>query len=682
MNNFDNIFEKLKGVQPLSSSNANNVPPQNAAQNMNINTINKDNIFQQANLLQGFSKPEPVHNDLKGKAQSDKGAVDAGATHKFNDFLNNLGFKIGDLPPQKTTDTTSVDLQPLEIAIRAQEGIYLVNDQEKDYLNDKSKLIHPSGSVTQFNQDGTLLAFASQSVLGVNIVGTQKIMTFNISNVLAVSFSPGQRYLTSIEKRDNGKYYLSIFEPDPLRKLFEFETTRYKKETWPQLKFTQNDELAFWASKPTQIEVFNPRDNFRILRTIDTKAFDFFDISVNLENLLIVTVSLEKSAGYHGHEGRIDIFKYQDLTKEPKPFVSKTIDKAHEVQLFFSPTGQNLLLWAQTFMDRTGESYYGEHMLLYLDVNRKTLKRVPTYKGPIHDVAWNPNGMEFIAISGFMPAGSVLYDSFSVPKFEFGRHPRNTVKWSPLSRFVCLAGFGNLPGDMEFWDVYSLKQIGTCKSGSAVSCRWAPDGRRILTGVLNPRLRVSNNYKIFKYNGELLQHVDFSKTELYEVLWRPARYHDRPASPMKQPKKLDDGAKSEKSESDKSETMSTQSDNPEPGKKMFRPKGVGSFAAQIKAERTLKAEGRHLEPDEIFGNESNLEEIGEKKVVEGGEKEPEKKEEEKKTTKIMRRNDKRLEEENKDNQEKIANNNGNNGNYNGNNNGNNNNVEQKREPPR
>jgi len=55
--------------------------------------------------------------------------------------------------------------------------------------------------------------------LGVNIVGTKKIMTFDIPNVLAVSFSPGQRYLTSIEKRDNGKYYLSIFEPDPLRKV-------------------------------------------------------------------------------------------------------------------------------------------------------------------------------------------------------------------------------------------------------------------------------------------------------------------------------------------------------------------------------------------------------------------------------------------------------------------------------
>jgi len=30
--------------------------------------------------------------------------------------------------------------------------------------------------------------------------------------------------------------------------------------------------------------------------------------------------------------------------------------------------GKHLLAWAQTFTDKTGQSYYGEHMLLYLDV--------------------------------------------------------------------------------------------------------------------------------------------------------------------------------------------------------------------------------------------------------------------------------------------------------------------------
>lgn len=40
------------------------------------------------------------------------------------------------------------------------------------------------------------------------------------------------------------------------------------------------------------------------------------------------------------------------------------------------------------------------------------------------------------------------------PVFTFGEAHRNTISWSPHGRFVCLAGFGNLAGDMDFWDRY------------------------------------------------------------------------------------------------------------------------------------------------------------------------------------------------------------------------------------
>jgi len=214
-------------------------------------------------------------------------------------------------------------------------------------------------------------------------------------------------------------------------------------------------------------------------------------------------------------------------------------------------------------------------------MEKKALRKVPTYAGPIHDVAWNPNGKDFIAISGFMPAYSILYDSSALPKYEFGKHHRNTIKWSPFSRLVCLAGFGNLSGEIDVWDMSCLQKIAHFKSNTAVSCTWSPDGRRLMTGVLNPRLRVDNDYKIFKYNGELINSIDFSHTELYEVLWRPTVCEDRPITPQK---KL----------------------VVEPEKKVFRAKGSSSFADQLKAERGEKNEGgRILEPTEKFGNPAN-----------------------------------------------------------------------------
>lgn len=95
-----------------------------------------------------------------------------------------------------------------------------------------------------------------------------------------------------------------------------------------------------------------------------------------------------------------------------------------------------------------------------------------------------------------------------------------------------LGGFGNLSGDVEFWDLSQMKVVGTIKCPSAMSYEWAPDGRQLLTGVLFPRLRVNNNFKVCYYSGLQMNLQDYSETELYEVKWRPNRldHKDRPAS--------------------------------------------------------------------------------------------------------------------------------------------------------
>jgi len=475
-------------------------------------------------------------------------------------------------------------LEPIPIIARAREGLYLIDDQANGYKADTSRIICEESTISLFNSDGDILAFANPYKVGAFVFSEANGLTYDLPNVLALNFSPSGKYLVAIDKREN-KHFLTIFESKTLEKVTEFETLRYKKETWPQLKFVDNDEVAFRTLRPGVIEALDPNNKFKVVKSLETKPFDFFNVSKKREGLIIVTVNLEHSAGYEKNEGRIDIFEYDNLG--PKPAVTKIIDKAHEVNLFFSPAGKHLLIWAQTFTDKTGQSYYGEHMLLYLDMNKRALRRVPTYKGPIHDVAWNPNGQEFIAISGFMPAGSVLFTSDCVPKFEFGQHHRNTVKWSPFSRYILLGGFGNLSGDMDIWEASTKQKISTFKSNSAVSYLWAPDGKRILTGVLNPRLRVDNAYKVFKYTGELLNSVDYSDTELYEVLWKPGKYADRPTTPVK---------KEEKKEEE------TQK---------FRPKGAsgGSFAAQLKAQKETRntATGRVLDPNETFGNEANIE---------------------------------------------------------------------------
>jgi translation initiation factor 2A len=135
-----------------------------------------------------------------------------------------------------------------------------------------------------------------------------------------------------------------------------------------------------------------------------------------------------------------------------------------------------------------------------------------------------------------MPAKATIFDAAKCePKYQLGAGPHNTVRWNPFGRFVLLAGFGNLPGDMKFFDRKAdgkYKLVGATRAACSVTAEWSPDGRRLLTATVAPRLNVDNGFKIWRYNGELLHHEPREK--LYEARWVPAPagvHADRPISP-------------------------------------------------------------------------------------------------------------------------------------------------------
>ena len=77
-----------------------------------------------------------------------------------------------------------------------------------------------------------------------------------------------------------------------------------------------------------------------------------------------------------------------------------------------------------------------------------------------------------------------------------------------------------MSGGMDFWDRLTLKLIGSTRvwtqTDYAISAGWSPDSRWFITACIHPRMRVSNGYKVFKYNGTgpVIEHTD---DVLYEV---------------------------------------------------------------------------------------------------------------------------------------------------------------------
>lgn len=203
------------------------------------------------------------------------------------------------------------------------------------------------------------------------------------------------------------------------------------------------------------------------------------------------------------------------------PVSQKTFFKGDKVQLKWNKQGSSLLVLAQTDVDRSGKSYYGETTLYLMSTSGAFDARVTLDKeGPIHDVSWSPNSREFGVVYGFMPAKATIFNHRAIPQHSFPLGPRNTITFSPNARFVLVAGFGNLAGQIDVYDMQKdYRKICTIEGGNPSVCEWSPDSRYIMTATTSPRLRVDNGIRLWHVGGTVMYNEDM--VELYNVVWRP-----------------------------------------------------------------------------------------------------------------------------------------------------------------
>lgn len=252
--------------------------------------------------------------------------------------------------------------------------------------------------------------------------------------------------------------------------------------------------------------------------------------------LYYVNTTLESGKGDKGDE--------EDEVTVEGPVSTRTIMAASEATLLWNTPGTSLLVHTQSDVDRSGTSYYGATGLCVMTTKMLTGKpgsemteRITQSKeGPVYDVKWNPKGDRFIVAAGNMPSRSTMYNEKAEACYEFGEAHRNTILFAPHSRFVCIAGFGNLAGEMDFYDTYKLKKLGVAIAHCSVAYGWSPDSRYFMTATLAPRMNVDNNYKIFKYNG-VGPIAQEGFTQAFDAFWQPKTaviYPERGSSPRRE----------------------------------------------------------------------------------------------------------------------------------------------------
>ncbi|ERN17471.1 eukaryotic translation initiation factor 2A isoform X1 [Amborella trichopoda] len=469
---------------------------------------------------------------------------------------------------------------PLNILVREPQGFSLWTGPPFSNGEPRVNLQVPCSS-SKFSEDGSRLLAIKDNSSVVSIYESQngrEIASFQVPGLLAASLSPRGTYLQTFQKAlPSQEKNLILWEIDNSTTVYQQFQKTMAKNNWPSIQFS-SDEATACRMATNEIQFFDAKDF--------TKG-----VLYKLRIPGIASVELSKTPGSHvaafvseskGIPASVQIFvcgKDNPL----QPVARRSFFRCSTVQLHWNFGSTGLLIVAQSDVDKSNQSYYGESKLNYLTTDGSHEGLVPLRKdGPVHDVQWSPSGAQFVVVYGFMPARITLFDKKCNPVFELGSGPYNTVRWNPKGTFLCLAGFGNLPGDMAFWVCSEKRLLGTTKSECSVTSEWSPDGRYFMTATTAPRLQIDNGIKIFHLDGSLYFKKMFEK--LYQADWKPEAVErfgdiDELVKFVKTNLKIDDISKGPKPLSQSNTKVST----PAPKPTAYRPPHAKNAAA-VQAE--------------------------------------------------------------------------------------------------
>lgn len=371
-----------------------------------------------------------------------------------------------------------------------------------------------------YGPSGALFAWATPSA--VEIIETQTgshKRSLAVGNCLEIGFSPNGTYIVTWERfvrldDGEGSKNLKVWDVETGEQTCSFTQ---KSPTGWNLQYTADEALCARVVT-NEVQFFDPQNMAGgPVHRLRQEGVTDFALSPGKTRAVAVFVPERKGA-----PAAVRVFNIPSFAQ---PVSQKTFFKADRVQLKWNALGTSILCMTSTDVDKTNKSYYGENGLFLLGVAGSFDCRVTLDKeGPIHDVTWSPDAKEFAVIYGFMPAKTTMFDARASTVHALPSAPRNTILFSPDSRLVIVAGFGNLQGEMDVYERAGMKKVTTINASNTSHCEWSPDSRHILTATTSPRLRVDNGIKMYHYRGALV-YVEEHK-ELFYATMRPQPVSD------------------------------------------------------------------------------------------------------------------------------------------------------------
>ncbi|OQR71599.1 eukaryotic translation initiation factor 2A-like [Tropilaelaps mercedesae] len=393
----------------------------------------------------------------------------------------------------------------------------------KQKLDDQCKLFEQSG-------DGKILAYANRK--GVHLVETpslKSIRSLPFERVQGIQFSPKSTFLAVFCP------YLCKPNEQPAPNLFIVNCSsgetihsyvQRRQTGWEPHWFADESYMARAFSNTVMF--YEPVDMSKHAKQINIPHVADICLSPSIgKKFLACYISPSSKA-------QPAFCRIHNIDQPNDALASKSFFKCDSVSFKWNAKGTDLLILAINEVDKTNTSYYGEQTLHYANVKGDSCFVQLNKAGAIHHTEWGTDS--FCVVYGAMPARATIFNLKCDPVWDLQEGPRNLACFNPHGNILLIAGFGNLQGTVETWDVEQRKRISVMKIPDTTHLEFAPDGMHFLTATLAPRLRVNNGFKVWHYSGALKTEIISMNDDCdsFDEMWQ-AQIHKEPASEYARP---------------------------------------------------------------------------------------------------------------------------------------------------
>lgn len=344
----------------------------------------------------------------------------------------------------------------------------------------------------------------------------EKIVKFVHPGVKLLDFSPRENYLVTVSPQfqhdDNEKdpQCIIVWDVRSAAKKRGFTASK-EKEAWPIFKWS-HDEKYFARLTQDAISVFES-STMQLLGKKSLKIPGVKDFCWSPSDH-ILACSVPETGPAPAKVMLIDI-------PSRKIRRSHNLFKVQECNMHWHPSGDYLCVKVDRLLaKKTVVTNFELFRMREKDVPMETLEM----REKIIAFAWEPKGQHFAVIhSNQSLKHSVSFYSMAGRQFELKRtlekRSANLLFWSPRGHHIVIAGFANLGGTLEFFNVDNLETMRADTHFSMTDLMWDPSGRFVATSTSYWGQKLDNGYTIWTFQGQQLFHV--TKDKFYQLLWRP-----------------------------------------------------------------------------------------------------------------------------------------------------------------